>query len=221
MERFIKLYLNPKENLKELERLDWSLKELILKVVLPFSLLSPLGYLIGFTLLKSNYISGINQFLDYLKNDPKADKETVEYMNKVLNMISTDDYNRILMFIGIIWIFELLRPVVLNAIVFFFSRSFGSQVLDQRKTFTLVSFALVPLWISGIFNMINSPITTFILFLSSFYTYYLIFIGGEKLLGIPSENSKNFQFIIVVVIFNLILSGILGILQTKIIHSIL
>ncbi|MCX7738303.1 MAG: YIP1 family protein [Hydrogenothermaceae bacterium] len=221
MEKFLKIYLNPKENLKELERLNWSVKDLILRIVLPFSLFAPLGYLIGFTILKSNYISGITQFLDYLKEDQKADKGTVEYMNKVLNMLSSDDYNRIFMFIGIIWVFELLRPVILNGIVFFFGRSFGSQITDQRKTFTLVSFSLIPLWISGIFNMVNSPITTFILFLSSFYTYYMIFIGAEKLLGILSENSKSFQFIIVVVIFNLIISGILGMLQTRIIQSIL
>lgn len=69
--------------------------------------------------------------------------------------------------------------------------------------------------------MSNSPFTTFVIFLASFYMYYLIFIGAEKVLGIPSENSKNFQFIIVVVIFNLIISGIFGMVQVNIIKSLI
>ncbi|MEZ0322888.1 MAG: Yip1 family protein [Hydrogenothermaceae bacterium] len=221
MERFLKIYINPKENIAVLKDLNFSFWELWLKIVLPFSLLAPLGYLIGFTVLKSTYIHGINQFIDYLKNDPKADKGTIEYMNKILNMLSSDDFSKIFMFIGIIWIFELLRPVILNGIVFFFGRSFGSNIINQRATFTLTVFSLIPTWIAGLFNMVNSPITTFIVFVATFYTYYLLFIGAEKVLNIPSENSKNFQFIIVVVIFHIIISGILGIVQTNIIQKIL
>lgn len=221
MDKFLNIYLKPKEGIQLLNQLNWTYRDLIFKVVLPFSLLAPLGYFIGFTLLKTYYIKGINEFIDFLKADPKADKETLEYMNQILSMLTGNDFNKILMFVGVIWIFELLRPVVLNGIVFFFARSFGGQVTDQRKTFTLTVFSLVPIWIAGLFNMSNSPFTTFVIFLASFYTYYLIFIGAEKVLGIPSENSKNFQFIIVVVIFNLIISGILGMVQTEIIKKII
>lgn len=219
MDKFLNIYLKPKEGITLLNQLNWTYKDLIIRVVLPFSLFAPVGYLIGFTLLKTYYIKGINEFIDFLKADPKADKETLEYMNQILSMLTGNDFNKILMFIGVIWVFELLRPVILNGIVFFFARSFGGQVTDQRKTFSLTVFSLVPMWVAGLFNMVNSPFTTFVIFLASFYTYYLIFIGSEKVLGIPSENSKNFQFIIVVVIFNLIISGILGMVQTEIIKK--
>lgn len=215
------IYLKPKSYIGIIKNLNWGYIDLLIKIVLPFSLLSPIGYLIGFTILKDYYIDGINNFLSYLKSDPKADKTTIEYMNQILNMLSINDFSKIFMFAIVVWVFELLRPVILGGIVFFFGRSFGSNITDQKLTFSLTVFSLVPLWIAGIFNMINSPLTTFILFLASFYTYYLIFLGGEKVLNIPSENSKNFQFIIVVVIFNLIISGIIGILQTKILQSIL
>lgn len=219
MDRFLNIYLKPKEGILLLNQLNWGYREMILKVVLPFSLFAPLGYLIGFTLLKGYYIRGINEFIDFVKEDPKADKGTLEYMNQILSMLTTNDFNKILIFIGVIWLFELLRPLVINGIVFFFGRSFGGQFKDHKKTFTLTVFSLIPMWVAGIFNMINSPVTTFMIFLASFYTYYLIFIGAEKVLGIPSENSKNFQFIIVVIIFNLIISGIFGMLQTKIIQG--
>lgn len=221
MDRFINIYLKPKEGIGLLNQLNWNYKDLILKIVLPFSVLSPLGYLIGFTLLKSYYINGINEFMEYLKADPKADKDNIEYMNQILNMLNSNDFGKIFVFIGVIWIFELLRPIVLNGIIFFFGRSFGGQIKDQKKTFTLTVFSLVPVWTAGIFNMSNSPFTTFVIFLASFYMYYLIFIGAEKVLGIPSENSKNFQFIIVVVIFNLIISGIFGMVQVNIIKSLI
>lgn len=221
MDKFLNIYLKPKEGIVLLNQLNWTYKDLILKIVLPFSLFAPVGYLIGFTLLKAYYIKGINEFIDFLKADPKADKDTLEYMNQILGMLTSNDFNKILMFVGVIWIFELLRPVVLNSIVFFFGRSFGGKVEDQKKTLTLTVFSLVPIWAAGLFNMMNSPFTTFVVFLASFYTYYLIFIGAEKVLGIPSENSKNFQFIIVVVIFNLIISGILGMVQTEIIRKII
>jgi hypothetical protein len=59
------------------------------------------------------------------------------------------------------------------------------------------------------------------MFLSSFYMFYLIFVGAEKVLGIPSENSKNFQFILIIIIFYVILSGIIGLIQTNLIGRIL
>ena len=51
--------------------------------------------------------------------------------------------------------------------------------------------------------------------------FYLIFIGSEKILKVPSENSKNFQFIVVLIIFYVILSGILGMFQTKLIQMLI
>lgn len=221
MDKFLNIYLKPKEGVGLLNQLNWGYKELLLKVVLPFSLFAPVGYLIGFTILKDYYIKGINEFIEFLKADPKADKETLEYMNQILNMLSDNEFSKIIVFIIVIWIFELLRPLILNGIVFFFARSFGGDVTNQKKTFTLTVFSLVPMWVAGVFNMMNSPVTTFLIFLASFYTFYLIFIGSEKILNIPSKNSKNFQFIIVVVIFNLIISGILGMVQTEIIKKLI
>ncbi|MDQ7056662.1 MAG: hypothetical protein Q9M89_09520 [Persephonella sp.] len=54
-----------------------------------------------------------------------------------------------------------------------------------------------------------------------FYTFYLIFIGAEKVLKIPSEGSKNFQFIIVVIILYLVISGVIGQIETLITYRIL
>lgn len=89
------------------------------------------------------------------------------------------------------------------------------------KVFNLVGVSIIPVWVAGLSYMVNSPVNAFLMFLSSFYMFYLIFIGSEKVLNVPSENSKNFQFIIVIVIFYVILSGIIGMLQTNLIKSLL
>lgn len=214
------IYFSPKSGIEKLNKGIKSYKELVLKYIIPFSLVPAVGYFIAFTLLKSNYISSINQFLDYVKNDPKADKSVMEYMNLILNMLQTSNYSKIFLFLAIVWLFEIFKPLFLTGIVYFFGKSFGGEN-NPLKVFNLVVLALIPVWVSEISYMINSPITTFLLFLSSFYMFYLIFIGAEKILKVPSENSKNFQFIIVTVIFYVILSGIIGMLQTKIIQSIL
>ncbi len=214
------IYFSPKSGIEKLNKEIKSYKELVLKYTIPFSLVPAVGYFIAFTLLKSNYISSINQFLDYVKNDPKADKSVMEYMNLILNMLQTSNYSKIFLFLAIVWLFEIFKPLFLTGIVYFFGKSFGGEN-NPLKVFNLVVLALIPVWVSEISYMINSPITTFLLFLSSFYMFYLIFIGAEKILKVPSENSKNFQFIIVTVIFYVILSGIIGMLQTKIIQSIL
>ncbi len=220
MESLIKIYLNPKENLKQIKDNPKSYGELFLKYILSFSFLTVLGYLIGFTILKNSYISSINQFLDLLKSDPKADPSTVEYMNKVLGMLQSSDFSKMLLFLAIVWIFEIFKPVFITGLVYFFGKAFGGED-NSLKAFNLVVIAIIPVWIAGISYMVNSPINAFLLFLASFYMFYLLFLGSDKVLGVPSENSKNFQFIVVVVIFYVILSGIIGMLQTYLIRSIL
>lgn len=210
------IYFFPKSGIEKLNKEIKSYKELVLKYIIPFSLVPVIGYLIGFTLLKSKYISSINQFLDYVKNDPKADKSVIEGMNLILNMLQTSNYSKMFLFLFIVWLFEIFKPIFLTGIVYFFGKSFGGEN-NPLKVFNLVVFALIPVWVSEISYMVNSPITAFLLYLSSFYMFYLIFIGAEKVLKIPSENSKNFQFTIVVIIFYIILSGIFGMYQTKII----
>lgn len=116
--------------------------------------------------------------------------------------------------------FELFKPVVLTAIIFFLAPAFGG-IKDPVKSFTVATFALIPSWVAGIFYIMNSPISMFVIFIGMFYTFYLVFIGGEKVLGIPSEKSKNFQFIIVVVILYLVISGIVGQVETTITYKIL
>jgi len=212
------IYLNPKKYMEKLEIKGYF--EMFLKYILPFSFFPVLGYLIGFTVLKSNYISSIIQFLDMLKNDPKADKSTIDYMNLILNMLQNNDFNKILIFLLIVWIFEIFKPIFLTGLTYFFGKSFGGED-NPLKAFNLVVYAVIPVYISEITYMINSPLTAIALFLSSFYMFYLIFIGSEKILKVPSENSKNFQFIVVLVIFYVILSGILGILQTKLIQMLI
>ncbi|WP_028949737.1 YIP1 family protein [Sulfurihydrogenibium subterraneum] len=216
----IRIYINPKENLKQIKEKPLSYSSLISKFLLPFSFLPVLGYLIGFTVLKSNYLSSINQFIDLLKSDPKADLSTIEYMNKILLMLQSSDYSKIFIFLGIVWLFEIFKPIFLSALVFFFGKSFGGDN-DPLKVFNLGVISLIPVWIAGLSYMVNSPVNAFLLFLASFYMFYLIFIGSEKILSIPSENSKNFQFIIVIVIFYVILSGIIGMFQTYLIRSLL
>ena len=212
------IYLNPKKSMENLEIKGYF--EMFLKYILPFSFFPVLGYLIGFTVLKSNYVSSINQFLDMLKNDPKADKSTIDYMNLILNMLQNNDFNKILIFLLIVWIFEIFKPMFLTGLTYFFGKSFGGED-NPIKVFNLVVYAIIPVYISEITYMINSPLTAIVLFLSSFYMFYLIFIGSEKILKVPSENSKNFQFIVVLIIFYVILSGILGMLQTKLIQMLI
>lgn len=212
------IYLNPKKSMENLEIKGYF--EMFIKYILPFSFFPVLGYLIGFTVLKSNYVSSINQFLDMLKNDPKADKSTVDYMNLILNMLQNNDFNKILIFLLIVWVFETFKPIFLTGLTYFFGKSFGGED-NPMKVFNLVVYAVIPVYISEITYMINSPLTAIVLFLSSFYMFYIIFIGSEKILKVPSENSKNFQFIVVLIIFYVILSGILGMLQTKLIQMLL
>ncbi len=212
------MYINPKKYMEKLEIKGYL--EMFLKYILPFSFFPVLGYLIGFTVLKSNYISSINQFLDMLKNDPKADKSTIDYMSLILNMLQNNDFNKILILLLIVWIFEICKPIFLTGLTYFFGKSFGGED-NPLKAFNLVVYAVIPVYISEITHMINSPLTAIALFLSSFYMFYLIFIGSEKILKVPSENSKNFQFIVVLIILYVILSGILGILQTKLIQMLI
>jgi hypothetical protein len=155
-----------------------------------------------------------------LKNDPKADKSTIDYMNLILNMLQNNDFNKILIFLLIVWIFEIFKPIFLTGLTYFFGKSFGGED-NPIKVFNLVVYAVIPVYISEIIYMINSPLTAIALFLSSFYMFYIIFIGSEKILKVPSENSKNFQFIVVLIIFYVILSGILGMLQTKLIQMLI
>ncbi|WP_299238177.1 Yip1 family protein [Sulfurihydrogenibium sp.] len=212
------IYLNPKKSMENLEIKGYF--EMFLKYILPFSFFPVLGYLIGFTVLKSNYVSSINQFLDMLKNDPKADKSTIDYMNLILNMLQNNDFNKILIFLLIVWVFETFKPIFLTGLTYFFGKSFGGED-NPMKVFNLVVYAVIPVYISEIIYMINSPLTAIVLFLSSFYMFYIIYIGSEKILKVPSENSKNFQFIVVLIIFYVILSGILGMLQTKLIQMLI
>jgi hypothetical protein len=212
------IYLNPKKSMENLEIKGYF--EMFLKYILLFSFFPVFGYLIGFTVLKSNYVSSIIQFLDMLKNDPKADKSTIDYMNLILNMLQNNDFNKILIFLLIVWIFEIFKPIFLTGLTYFFGKSFGGED-NPIKVFNLVVYAAIPVYISEITYMINSPLTAIALFLSSFYMFYIIFIGSEKILKVPSENSKNFQFIVVLIIFYVILSGILGMLQTKLIQMLI
>ncbi|MGC9080179.1 YIP1 family protein [Sulfurihydrogenibium sp.] len=220
MKELIKIYLNPKENLTYVKNNPKPYGKLFFFYVLPFSLFPILGYLIGFTVLKDSYISSLSKFIEMLKADPKASVSTIQYATKVLTMIQNNDTVKMFSFLFIAWIFQIFKPIFLTGLVYFFGKAFGGED-NPLKVFNLVVLAVIPVWIAGISYMVNSPVNAFLIFLSSFYMFYLIFVGAEKVLGIPSENSKNFQFIVVIVIFYVILSGIIGLLKTNLMEKIL
>jgi len=211
-------YLKPKELPDKINQIDISSKDLFIKVVIPFALIPVIGYLIGFTILKGLYISSIDNFLkEYTTN--KELQDTVRYMKALKNILVENNYSKIFIMLGITWIFEIIRPIILYSIVYFFAGSFGGDK-DINKAFKVSVFSLIPMWIAGIFYMINSPITMIVMFLATFYAFYIIFLSSDKILNIPTENSKNFQFIIVLIIFYLIISGLIGMFETKLIKSL-
>jgi hypothetical protein len=141
-------------------------------------------------------------------------------MKALLKTLQDNDLTKEILVMLTTYGFELFKPVVLAGIILFLSGAFGG-LKDLSKSFTVAIFSLVPQWAAGAFYAVNSPISMFVLFLASFYTFYLIFISAERVLKIPSEGSKSFQFIILVVILYLILSGIIGYIESTITFRIL
>ena len=185
-----------------------------------FAFIPAVSHFIGFVVFRDYYVSAIKDFLEKAEKDPEQPKRTIEYMKALMAELMDNDITQEFMMMVTIYGFELLKPLVFTVIILFLSPAFNG-IKDPEKSFTVAAFALVPSWITGIFYVINSPISMFMTFLGMFYTFYLIFIGAEKVLNIPSENSKNFQFIIVVVILYLVISGVVGFVETLITYRIL
>ncbi len=217
---FFELYFKPKQGWEKLANEKFTIKELYLKFAVVFAFIPAVSHFVGFTLFKNVYIQGIQDFLQMAEKDSQQSPQTIEYMKALLKTLQDNDLTKEILVMLTTYGFELFKPVVLAGIIMFLAGAFGGEK-DINKSFTASIFALIPQWAAGVFYAVNSPISMFILFLASFYTFYLVFIAAEKVLKLPSEGSKSFQFIILVVIFYLILSGIIGYLESTITFRIL
>ena len=217
---FLDLYFKPKQAWEELAKEHFTIRDLYLKVVVIFAFIPAVSHFLGFTLFKNMYIAAINEFLKMAEQDKDQPQRTIEYMKSLKQALLDNDLTKELSIMIVTYGFELFKPVVLAIIIMFLSPAFKG-IKDPAKSFTVAIFALVPSWAAGAFYVVNSPITMFMLFLGTFYTFYLVFIGAEKILKIPSEESKNFQFIIVVIILYLIISGIIGQIEAGLTYKIL
>ncbi|HHG73971.1 Yip1 family protein [Persephonella sp.] len=218
--QFLDLYIKPKETWDRLAEEKYTIPQLYAKLVIIFAFIPAVSHFIGFVIFRDYYVSAIKKFLENAEKDPDQPKRTIEYMKVLMAELMDSDITQEFLMMVTIYGFELLKPLVFTVIILFLSPAFGG-IKDPEKSFTVAAFALVPSWITGIFYIVNSPISMFMTFLGMFYTFYLIFIGAEKVLRIPSENSKNFQFIIVVVILYLVISGVVGFVETLITYRIL
>ncbi len=218
--QFLDLYIKPKETWDRLAEEKYTIPQLYAKLVIIFAFIPAVSHFIGFVIFRDYYVSAIKKFLENAEKDPDQPKRTIEYMKVLMAELMDSDITQEFLMMVTIYGFELLKPLVFTIIILFLSPAFGG-IKDPEKSFTVAAFALVPSWITGIFYVVNSPISMFMTFLGMFYTFYLIFIGAEKVLRIPSENSKNFQFIIVVVILYLVISGVVGFVETLITYRIL
>ncbi|WP_457635748.1 Yip1 family protein [Persephonella sp.] len=218
--QFLDLYIKPKETWDRLAEEKYTIPQLYAKLVIIFAFIPAVSHFIGFVIFRDYYVSAIKKFLENAEKDPDQPKRTIEYMKVLMAELMDSDITQEFLMMVTIYGFELLKPLVFTIIILFLSPAFGG-IKDPEKSFTVAAFALVPSWITGIFYIVNSPISMFMTFLGMFYTFYLIFIGAEKVLRIPSENSKNFQFIIVVVILYLVISGVVGFVETLITYRIL
>ncbi len=214
------VFYKPKEGWERLVQKDFKLKDLYLFVVVWFSLLPPMGHFLGFTVFKGQYITSIQSFLEIAKKDPEQSPKTVEYMEALLRALTDNSLNAEIMIAIVTWIFEIFKPLVLAGIIFFLAGAFkGTKDFD--RAFLVAVYSLIPTWIAGIFYIINSPLTMIVLFSASFYSFYLIFTAAESVLKIPTEKSKHFQFIILVILLYLVISGFIGQLETNITYSLL
>lgn len=216
---FFELYFKPKEAWEKLGKENFSIKELYLKIALIFAFIPAISHFVGFAIFKNAYIQGIQDFLQTHEQDEQIQR-TVEYMKALLKTLQDNDLTKEITIMFITYGFEFFKPVVLAILIMFLSGAFGGDKRPE-KAVTVAIFSLVPAWAAGVFYAVNSALSMFILFLASFYTFFLVFIAGEKVLKIPSEGSKNFQFILLVVILYLILSGIIGMLESTITYRIL
>ncbi|WP_457638578.1 Yip1 family protein [Persephonella sp.] len=217
---FLDLYLKPKQSWDKLAEENFTIQQLYLRLVLFFAFIPAVSHFIGFVVFKNIYISAVKKFLETAENDPEQSKTTILYMKALMQELMDNDITQELIMMFVTYGFELFKPLVFTVLIHFLSPAFGG-IKDPQKAFTVAVFALVPSWVAGIFYVVNSPLSMFMVFLGMFYTFYLIFIGAEKVLKIPSENSKNFQFIILVIILYLVISGVVGQIETLIFYKIL
>jgi len=218
--QFLDLYTKPKQSWERLAEKNFTISQLYTKLIIIFAFIPAISHFIGFVVFRDYYVSAIKKFLEMAEKDPQQHKKTIEYMKALMNELMDNDLTQEFLIMLTTYGFELFKPVVITVIILFLSPAFGG-IKDPQKSFTVSAFALVPSWVTGIFYVMNSPISMFMMWIGMFYTFYLIFIGAEKVLKIPSEKSKNFQFIIVAVILYLVISGVVGQIETLIMYKIL
>ncbi|WP_297456421.1 YIP1 family protein [Persephonella sp.] len=219
-QEFLDLYLKPKTAWESLKEKYFTIQQLYLKYIIFFAAIPAIGHFLGFVVFRDYYVNAIKKFLEMAQKDTQQSEATIRYMQALMVELQDNDIIQEALIALTTYGFELFKPVVLTAIIFFLAPAFGG-IKDPVKSFTVATFALIPSWVAGIFYIMNSPISMFVVFIAMFYTFYLIFVAAEKVLDIPTEKSKNFQFIIVVVILYIVLSGIIGQVETLITYKIL
>jgi len=215
---FIELYISPKKGWEKLSKINFTIPELYIKYVIFFAFIPVMGHALGFTIFKDMYIP--NSLIEYLKNDPNAQSQ-LTFVLKMKEIINNGDVVKELLILGIYYVMELIRPAIYTALVFFLGGSFGGEK-NPEKAFTIAVFSLIPFWVSGIIYFANNSfLNVMVMFMSTFYMYYLTYLGGEIVLKIPKENSKSFQFIIIFVILYTIISITLGAIVQSILYKII
>ncbi len=215
---FLEIYLSPRKGWEKLSKKRFTIPELYFKYIIFFAFIPIIGHALGMTIFKDMYLP--NELIEFLKKDPNAQTQ-LTFVLKLKEIIDNGDIGKEIIILAIYYILELVRPAIYTALVFFLGGSFGGEK-NPEKAFTIATFSLIPFWISGIIYFINnSNINAIFMFLSTFYMYYLTYVGAETLLKIPKENSKSFQFIIIFVILYTIISITLGAFIQNILYHII
>ena len=217
LDKVFKILINPKKewvnltNYCDRELID--LKEIekykpIYFLIPVFALIPALAHFLGMTVFKDLYFSE-----ELLKmNSQNGNNETFLYIKQIMN---EGDITKIFIRSFIYYIFEMFRPFIYAVLIFFLASAFGGSKNPYRALAVAV-ISLIPFWIGSIsyifFAGKLSIITAIVMYIASFYTLYITYTAGNSFLCIKDDenNTKTFQFIIVVAILFLIINGIFG-----------
>ena len=218
LKKVIEILINPKKGWANLtnycDRDLIDLKEIdkykpIYFLIPIFAMIPALAHFLGMTVFKDLYFSE-----EILKlNQQQNNNEALIYLKQLLN---ENDIVKISIRAFIYYIFEMLRPFIFAVIIFFLASAFGGT-RNPYRALAVAVISLIPFWVGSItyifFAGKYSIITAIVMFVASFYTLYITYTSGRNFLCIEDDvnNTKSFQFIIVVAILFLIINGIFGI----------
>jgi len=214
----LELYISPRKGWEKLAQKDFTIPELYLKYVIFFAFIPVLGHALGMTVFKDMYIP--DTLIEFLKKDPNAQTQ-LAFVLKLKEIIDSGNIAKEIMILGIYYILELIRPIIYAVLLFFLSGAFGGLKIPE-KAFTVAVFSLIPFWVSGIVYFANNSfINAIVIFIATFYMYYLTYIGAETVLKVPKENAKSFQFIIIFVVLYTVISATLGVIVQSILYRLI